>query len=108
MTSYLDRQLARRDVLKVNRRALLLTKMLMVAERMGDLGSAEQAARELLRIVPDDPWTPIELAIILEKQGRSLEAKQLYQRVSQDPSVSAATRAKASSEVERLNALEGR
>ncbi len=106
--SYLDRQLDSCDVLRVDRRALLLTKMMLVANRAGDLGSAEKAARDILSINPDDPWTPIELAMILEKQGRYSEAKQLYQRISEEPHLTAPYRAKASSEVERLTALERR
>src|SRR5260370_23877502 len=79
---YLDRQLDGCDVLRVERRVLWLTKMISVADKAGDVGSAEKAAREILSIIPDDPWIPIELAMILEKTGRLSEARQLYQRIS--------------------------
>jgi Tfp pilus assembly protein PilF len=81
--------------------------MISVSERAGDIRAAEVAARHILSIDPEDLCVPVELAIILEKQGRLSEARQLYQRIVAAPSVSAAYRAKALSEVERLTALEG-
>lgn len=104
---YLDWQIESCDARRIHRRILLLTKMISVSERAGDIGAAEVAARQILSIDPGDMFVPVELAIILEKQGRFLEAKQLYQRIVAAPTVSAAYRAKAVSEVERLNALEG-
>lgn len=104
---YLYGKLDNCGALRIDRRVLLLTKLISVASRAGEIGNAEKAAREILSIMPDDPWSPVELAMILEKQGRLSEAKELYQRILTAPSASAAFRAKASSEVERLTALEG-
>jgi hypothetical protein len=104
---YLDWRFESCDARRIHRRILILTKMISVSERAGDIRAAEAAARHILSIDPEDMCVPVELAIILEKQGRLFEAKQLYQRIVAAPSVSAAYRAKAFSEVERLNALEG-
>jgi hypothetical protein len=104
---YLDWRLESCDARRIHRRILILTKMISVSERAGDIRAAEVAARHILSIDPEDLCVPVELAIILEKQGRLSEARQLYQRIVAAPSVSAAYRAKALSEVERLTALEG-
>src|SRR4051812_40479608 len=79
---YFERQLAKCEVSRVDRRSVLLSRLIVVANRRGDLITAETAARTVLQLVPDDPWAPIELATILEKQGRLVEAKELYERMA--------------------------
>ena len=101
---YLERRIATCGPDAVDRRAILLTRLMSLANRQRDFASAEAAGRAILLLIPDDPWTPIELALILERRGDLVGAKRLYEQAAGAAHVSPSFRARALAEVDRLNA----
>lgn len=99
---YIQKRLAR-DVAP-GRHALLLHRLALLEQRAGDLDASESAFRGLLVTNPDDPWVPIELAMILERKGRLEEARVLYLRVADREDHSEEFRQKARAEAARIEA----
>src|SRR5256885_2138068 len=60
-------------VSSVASRALLLQRLLNLENRGGNWLAVESVARELLNLCPDDAWTQIELALVLERLGKIRE-----------------------------------
>ena len=57
----------------------------VIAERQGDLPSAERAYREALSVLPDYPRALLNLSRILRVQGKAAEALPLYESALQRP-----------------------